>query len=195
MLATLTHQYFSHEDWIYERKLDGLRCLALKAQGQVTLYSRNEKKLNATYPELVAAFEKQPTDNFLIDGKIVALDTKRCSFSLLQKRMNVQNPTQEMLDIPIFFYAFDLPFEQNQDLRKKPLISRKNRLKQLLKFTGPLRFCKHQREKGEKYFQEACRKHGEGLIAKKIDGPYLSKRSRLWLKFTCQNRQEFVIGG
>ncbi|GAB4187938.1 MAG: non-homologous end-joining DNA ligase [Simkaniaceae bacterium] len=195
MLATLTHNPFSDENWIYERKLDGIRCLALKKNGKVTLYSRNQEKINSTYPEIAEAFQKQSADNFLIDGEIVAFQGKQTSFSKLQKRMNVQEPTQEQLKIPVYFYAFDMPFGKNKDLRGKPLLERKNTLKETLRFNDPIRFTTHRKENGLQFLKEACQRKWEGLIAKEKNSHYISKRSKKWLKFKCQNQQEFVIGG
>ena len=92
MLATLTENYFSSNDWIYEEKFDGERCLAFKKHGKVRLVSRNGKSINVHYPEVVTALEKQSADNFIIDGEIVALNKKGVSdFGLLQGRMNIQD--------------------------------------------------------------------------------------------------------
>ncbi|MFW6210009.1 MAG: hypothetical protein ACOC4E_00775, partial [Patescibacteria group bacterium] len=58
MRATLTHDHFSDPDWLYERKLDGERCVVVKVESEVTLYSRNKHILNATYPEIVHAMKQ-----------------------------------------------------------------------------------------------------------------------------------------
>ena len=60
-LATLTDRRFSDPDWIFERKFDGMRCLAFRDGAQVRLQSRNRKSLNGTYPERVDALAAQPT--------------------------------------------------------------------------------------------------------------------------------------
>ena len=83
MLAKLTHNYFSDDTWIFERKLDGERCLCFKKNDKVQLKSRNKKELNDKYLELVRALHHQKTD-FIVDGEIVAFDGKRTSFSKLQ---------------------------------------------------------------------------------------------------------------
>ena len=86
MLATLTEDYFSRPDWIYEQKYDGERCLAYKQNGVVRLMSRNDNVINAKYPELVQALTAQKADNFIIDGEIVSLNKKGVSdFELLQR--------------------------------------------------------------------------------------------------------------
>src|SRR5271169_5584296 len=92
MLATLTEEYFSNKDWIFEQKYDGERCLAFKHNGKVMLKSRNKKIINDKYPDLVKALTKQAADNFIIDGEIVALNKKGVSdFQLLQGRINLSN--------------------------------------------------------------------------------------------------------
>lgn len=196
MLATLTHDHFSDPDWIYERKLDGERCLAVCKRKRVTLYSRNEKKLNTTYPELVDALEAQDASGYIIDGEIVAFDGNVTSFSLLQQRMQKKSREEARQAGPkVYFYIFDICYADGHDLSKVPLKDRKKVLKKLLDYSDPLRFTSYRREEGEKYHAEACRKGWEGIIAKRFDGPYRHSRSRDWLKFKCVNQQELIIVG
>ena len=68
MLATLRHAAFSRRGWLFEPKLDGVRCLALRS-GDIQLLSRNQKRLNEKYPELVEAFRGQPSDAFAVDRR------------------------------------------------------------------------------------------------------------------------------
>jgi ATP-dependent DNA ligase len=71
---------------------------------------------------------------------------------------------------------------------------RKQLLKGAFSFSELIRFVPHQDE-GEQFFEEACQKGWEGIIAKKADGAYVHGRSRDWLKFKCVQQQELVIGG
>lgn len=87
MLATVTEDRFSDEQCIFERKLDGERCLAMRDGKVVSLTSRNRKRLNATYPEIVDVLETQSCDRFLVDGEVVAFDGAVTNFS----RLNVRN--------------------------------------------------------------------------------------------------------
>ena len=91
MLATLTDKHFSDPNWIFERKLDGVRCLAFRKGREIRLLSRNQKNLNPTYPELEEAIEKQARDDFIVDGEIVAFDGEVTSFPRLQGRMHIGN--------------------------------------------------------------------------------------------------------
>src|SRR5205823_715628 len=56
-------------------------------------------------------------------------------------------------------------------------------------------FTRHRNRDGESFYNEACSKGWEGLIAKRADSPYEHRRSKFWLKFKCVNEQEMVIGG
>jgi DNA ligase D-like protein (predicted ligase) len=194
MLATLTDERFSSPDWIYERKFDGERCLVFRKGDEVRLMSRNRKKLNSTYPELVDALEQQTDDDFVADGEIVAFEGKLTSFSRLQNRMHSE-PEEDSQKVKVYFYLFDLMHLADADLTKLPLRSRKALLRKLCKFEGPIRFTTHINEDGERYWRDACKKGWEGVIAKDANSTYEHSRSRKWLKFKCVNEQEFVIGG
>ena len=70
MLATLTEESFSREGWLFEPKLDGERCLALRHGRAVDLFSRNQKRLNEKYPELVSALETQKSSTFVLEVRL-----------------------------------------------------------------------------------------------------------------------------
>lgn len=196
MLATLTHDYFSDPGWIFEPKLDGERCLAFHDGRGSRLLSRNRKRLDDAYPELVEALEGAGDQRWIVDGEIVALADGISSFSRLQQRIGIRDPDQaRATGIKVYLYLFDILHLDGYDLTQLGLRRRKQLLKKALKFKDPLRFTPHRNEHGEAYHDEACRKGWEGVIAKAADAPYVHGRSRQWLKFKCGNRQEFVIGG
>jgi DNA ligase D-like protein (predicted ligase) len=199
MLATLTKNYFSNDDWLYEHKFDGERCLAFKKNGVVTLKSRNNNILNGQYPELVTALAKQSADNFILDGEIVSLNTKGVSdFELLQSRMNIQEYSKELFGqkkIMVSYCIFDLPYIDGYDIRAVPLYARKELLKNLLNYNKTLVYSEHVIGKGIPFFKKACHAQWEGLIAKRIESEYTGTRSRDWLKFKCIMQQELIICG
>lgn len=196
MLAKLSHEIFSDKNWIYERKLDGERVLIFKKGNKISLKSRNKKELNETYPEIMESIKDQGSENFIIDGEMVAFDGKITSFSKLQTRMHLKDPKEiKESKTRVYFYAFDIIYFEDYDLTKLALTHRKAILKEALKFNDPLRFTPHRNKNGEKYHKEACEKGWEGLIAKKADSEYVHQRSPNWLKLKCVNQQEFVIGG
>src|SRR6195256_3590037 len=84
MLATLTHERFSREGWLFEPKWDGERCLAFRRGADLNLFSRNRIQLNARYPEVVEAVHRQQAASFIADGEIVTFEDGITSFSKLQ---------------------------------------------------------------------------------------------------------------
>jgi bifunctional non-homologous end joining protein LigD len=196
MLAQLTRDYFSDPDWIYERKLDGERCLVYRDGGRIRLLSRNQQNLNNPYPELVEALKNQEPDSFIADGEIVAFEGAITSFSRLQQRMHIQDPQEARESgVAVYYYLFDLLYLQGFDLTQVKLRDRKQVLKAAFTYTDPLRYMNHRNEQGESYLEDACRKGWEGIIAKDARSSYLSSRSKKWLKFKCGKQQEFIIGG
>jgi DNA ligase D-like protein (predicted ligase) len=188
MKAVLSDQPFSDPDWIFERKLDGIRCIAIKDDSGVSLMSRTAHRMNDQFPEIAEALEREPASHFVADGEVVAMRDGVSSFELLQQRHRRR--------VPVYYYVFDLPRLDGDDLRPLPLRERKARLRRALRFEGPVRFNPHRNgEHGEELFSEACRKGLEGVIAKRADSPYTGKRSRDWLKLKCHAEQELVIGG
>jgi DNA ligase D-like protein (predicted ligase) len=197
MKAVLSNEPFSDPNWIFERKLDGVRCLAVREDGAVQLVSRTGRNMNGSYPELVEALERERAGDFVADGEVVAFDGPVTSFARLQGRMQLSDPqAARRTGIPVFLYVFDLLRHEGEDLRPLPLRERKARLRRALSFHGPVRFTPHRNEHGEELFRDACRRGLEGVIAKRADSPYRSGgRSRDWLKLKCHHEQELVIGG
>lgn len=197
MLATLTEDYFSSADWIYERKLDGVRVLALKDSRGVRLYSRSRILQNETYPELFDALAAQPASRFVVDGEVVAFAGKQTSFSLLQGRLGLSSSAAaRATGIGVDYHLFDLLHLDGYSTRGLPQLERKRLLKDLFAYNDPLVYTEHRLEKGEEFLKDACSAGWEGLIAKRADGVYEpGRRSRDWLKFKCSQGQEFVIAG
>ena len=195
-LATLTNDRFSDPAWVYERKFDGERCLAYRSGGSTRLLTRNQQRVNDTYPELAEALDAQERTDFVVDGEVVAFDGDETSFSRLQQRLGVHQPTDALrAAVPVIFYIFDVLWADGEDVRPLPLRERKRILHGLLTFDGPLRYTQHRTHDGVKYYEYACAQGWEGLVVKRADAPYRAGRSKDWLKFKCQNNQEFVIGG
>jgi DNA ligase D-like protein (predicted ligase) len=195
-LATLTHERFSDPAWIFERKLDGERCLAFAGPAAVRLMSRSQREITSTFPEVARALTAQRDGGLVLDGEVVAFDGAQTRFAQLQQRLGVANPGESLLRaVPVYYYLFDVLYAGGRDTRHLPLRERKELLEGALRFRGRLRYTEHRERDGEAFWEQACRDGWEGLIAKRADAPYRSGRSRDWLKFKCENAQEFVIGG
>ena len=196
MLATLTDRRDFGDDWLLERKFDGERCVAHKDGDEVRLESRTAKDLTGTYPEVRAAVAGQPDRQLLLDGEVVAFDGEQTSFSRLQQRLGIRSPSPERVAAyPVVFCVFDVLEVDGDDLRERPLLERRARLTSALRPGAALQLSEAWRDDSQRRFEQACRAGWEGLIAKRGQAPYVSGRSRDWLKLKCVWEQEFVIGG
>jgi DNA ligase D-like protein (predicted ligase) len=196
MLATLTDERFSREGWLFEPKWDGERCLAFRRGRELSLLSRSRILLNAKYPEITMALDRQHRDSFIADGEIVTFKNGITSFAKLQQRMQIEHPSADLLRrVPVWFYLFDLLYLDGYDTRRVPLRYRKEVLRNTFEYKGSLRFTEHRETEGEAYYGKACSLGWEGVIAKDGASEYVSRRTRDWLKFKCSKAQEFVVGG
>ena len=196
MLATLTDRRDFGDDWLLERKFDGERCVARRDGGRVRLESRTGKDLTGTYPEVCAAVAGQRDRQFVLDGEVVAFDGEQTSFTRLQQRLGSTTPSRERVAAyPVVFCVFDLLELDGNDLRDRPLLERRARLTAAIRPGAALQLSESWRDDSLRRFAQACRAGWEGLIAKRAQAPYVSGRSRDWLKLKCVWEQEFVIGG
>ncbi|MEB8386753.1 DNA ligase D [Rhodobacteraceae bacterium KMM 6894] len=189
-LATLVDSAPEGDDWLHEMKFDGYRCLAALGKGGTRLYTRSGKDWTDRFHALDGAFDALPCDTALIDGEVMAARINGSAFSSLQKALKQGTP--------LVFFAFDLLELDGKDLRKAPLIERRDRLALLLGDAppdGPIRFSAHIVGNGPKVFAHACKAGAEGIISKRIDAPYRGTRTKSWRKVKCTRRQEFVIVG
>ena len=179
-------------DWVYELKFDGIRALAIKDGRTIQLISRNEKKLNDRFPEIVQAAADFDADECVVDGEVVAMDEEgRSSFQLLQRT------ELDGKDALLAFYVFDLLQLNGHSLINVPLTLRKDALMRLIPPSGDvIRFSGALGTDAKTLLPEIQRRSLEGLIGKQRDSVYESgRRSGTWIKLKCVTEQEFVIGG
>ena len=195
MKPVLVAEPFDDPDWLFDRKLDGERCGALRRGGKVTLLSRTGLPLGAAYPEVADALAVDGPD-LLIDGEIIAFKGNQTSFSQLQQRMGIRDPERARHSrVRVYYYIFDILELDGEDVRPLPLLERKARLRRTVEFRGHLRSTPYRRTNGVDAFKYACAHGWEGVIAKRAGSPYVPKRSRDWLKVKCAHGQELVVGG
>lgn len=190
-LATLDSAVPQGEEWLHEIKYDGYRVLVIRRAGELQLLSRSGLDWTQKLARLARACQRLKADNFILDGELVVQDDQGVSdFQALQMALRDQD------DSGLVYFAFDLPFAGGQDLRALPLIERKSHLKDLLQSADPmLHYSDHIVGPGEDFYTQACAQGLEGIISKRSDARYESRRSRTWLKIKCSQRQELVIAG
>ena len=192
-LCTAVEQPPSGRSWCHEIKFDGYRGQLRVEDGEATLKTR--KGLDWTRKFAAIVKEARALPNVMIDGEIVALDHNGApSFSALQAALS-DGKTDDLV-----FFAFDLLFADGLDLRRLPLIERKARLEKCLvggkrKKTSSIRYVEHFAGDGDSVLQSICRLDLEGVVSKKLDSPYSSRRSESWTKAKCRAGHEVVIGG
>jgi bifunctional non-homologous end joining protein LigD len=197
MLSTGADRPPPGTDWVYERKLDGVRLIAVRAKGRTRLYSRIQRDNTGTFPEIAAAFDVAAEGDLVVDGEVVALDGDATSFGLLQSRLGISDPRRALaVGTPVVFFVFDLLTYAGQDLTQLPLESRRRVLAEAITFVEPLRLSEERTGNVEDLLAEARTRGWEGLIAKRTGSRYEpGRRSSHWLKLKVVLEQEFVIGG
>ena len=177
--------------WGHEIKFDGYRMQLRIEDGKVSLKTR--KGLDWTEKFAAIAKQARSLPDALIDGEIVALDDAGVpEFSALQAALS-EGKTGKLI-----FFAFDLLFAEDMDLRALPLRDRKERLKQLLEENSKgenIRYVEHFEVDGERIMESAREMKLEGIVSKKLSAPYRSGRTDSWTKAKARAGQEVVIGG
>jgi bifunctional non-homologous end joining protein LigD len=171
MAATLTRERFTGPEWVFERKLDGIRLLAFKNGAEVRLLTRNQLVRNAWYPEFVAAIAALPVRDAVLDGEATGMFGAR-----------------EVAG----YHLFDVLWLDGADVTALPLDARRSLLS-ALPLPPPLFLV--PRLDQPRPWEIACAEGWEGVIAKRRDAPYEHRRSRNWFKMKCEASQELVVGG
>jgi bifunctional non-homologous end joining protein LigD len=214
MLASLADAPLADPQLVYEPKYDGIRAsVEIDEKGHVRLWSRLGNEKTQQFPEIAAAIEawaraRKPPRELVLDGEIVALDSKGepTGFQQLQGRINVLEAQRSRPSSPsspsVAFIAFDILREGRTDLRDRPLLERRAILERVFSSAttrrGPaiLRISEMTRGDGRELYKRALAKGWEGLIAKQANSVYQSgKRSPDWRKLKIVHEQEFVISG
>ena len=181
-------------DWLHEIKYDGYRIAARVGDDGVRLFSRNGLDWTRRFSAVSEALAALSSTGTWLDGEAVVFDERGVSdFGALQRALKGRPED-------VAYVAFDLLFEDGQDLRELALTERKRRLERLLKrggrkLHGVVRFGDHIEGRGEAVFEEACLQGLEGLVSKRAGSSYAGRRTHSWLKAKCGRRQEFVVGG
>ena len=195
-LATLVDAVPSGNAWMHEIKFDGYRALVAAAGEKVVVYTRSGLDWTDKFAPLARTIAALDLPSCLIDGEIVAYGKDgNPDFSSLQQVLKRGHGAQTD-KTPLSFHAFDLLEVDGEDLTGLTNVERKERLDALLgSAQPPIHVADHVIGAGEKLFAAMCAAGQEGIISKRIDGKYASRRSKAWVKVKCILRQEFVIVG
>ncbi len=191
-LATLVDKPPAGPGWVYELKFDGYRIVARVAREDVRLFTRNGNDWSARLGGLREEIRSFGLACAWLDGEIVVLDEKGVpDFQRLQQAFDTSSRAG------IVYYVFDLPYYGGYDLRRVPLVERRELLRQVLESrpSERVRFSQSFEGGARELLEGACAGGLEGLVGKRADAGYTSTRSMSWIKLKCTRRQEFVICG
>ena len=179
MAATLTQERFIGPEWIFERKLDGIRLLAFKQEQDVRLFSRN--RLRQNIPSVAEAIANLPPHELILDGEVTWGPSTRDDESARSGPAG-----------GVAYHVFDIMWLDGRDVTSLPLDARRALLSGL-PLQSPLQRVAAVDD--PKPWERACSQGWEGVIAKRRDSSYEHRRSPHWLKMKCEATQEFVVGG
>ena len=190
----------SSDDWLFEIKWDGVRAIVSIDHGRLRMVSRNGRNIDRQYPELSILPHHVKAKTAILDGEIAALDDRGLpSFELLQRRITVGDASSIALlarKTPVVFFAFDLLYLNGRDLRGIPLIERKRLLKEVLAPGDLVRYSDHFAGNGPELFAAAKAQGLEGIVGKRANSFYESRRTADWVK--CEDHRivgSFVLCG
>lgn len=178
------------EGWLREIKYDGYRTQFILENGTARAFTRNGYDWTERYKPLAAAVETLPCDSAILDGEVVVLNADgKPDFGALQRS------TGKSVE-GLAFVAFDLLHRDGVDLRRHPLIERKQALEGLLPRLSPrLRHCEHLEIDGKSFFSAVDAMNLEGMVSKRLDSRYKSGRSATWIKTKCYQTSVFGLAG
>jgi DNA ligase D-like protein (predicted ligase) len=190
-LAQLVDAAPDGDGWLHEIKYDGYRMHARLDRGAVTLLTRTGLDWTHKYPAIAKAVAGLDARHAFLDGELCGVGPDGItSFNIVQLASDSGNAAA------LVFFLFDLLDLDGEDLRPRPLIERKERLRRLLANAAPcLHYSDHVVGQGPAFYEKACAMHVEGIVSKRIDAPYSPGNRGLWRKVKCLNRAEFVVVG
>lgn len=197
MLLNEVKEPFDDKDYIYELKLDGIRCIAYLGK-DVVLQNKRFKDVSSIYPELMG-MSKCVKKNTVLDGELVVLSNGKPDFYALQKRSLMTNIFRIQLAAkknPVQFAAYDILYHDGKDLTDKPLVERKAILQAKVSEENGLSISRYIEERGIAFFNLAKEQDLEGIVAKKKDGLYhIGKRTSDWIKIKVMQDEDLLILG
>lgn len=189
MLLSKADTAFNDSNYIVEWKQDGWRMIVSKWNGQIKLFSRHHNEFTSVFKEFQ---DIEIPDNTIIDCELIAVDENgKCNFELLQNQYRSKFRTA-----PLQLVAFDILYNEGKDVRKKPLMERKQLLEQVIQPSNKLIISKYiDGLYAEQYFELIKQHELEGIVMKDKTSTYESKRSDKWLKVINYQREKVSISG
>ena len=199
MLIGLQKEPFDDEDYIFELKLDGMRCIAYLEPAGTDLRNKRDLRLLSKVPEL-SEIHKQVKGTCILDGELSVIRNGRTDFYEIQKRVMTANQTKirlAALRYPACFTAFDILYLDGKETNMLPLMERKKLLKSVvLQEDERFAVSRYIEGQGKALFDLTGERRLEGIVAKKKDSKYFfDKRTKDWIKIKNMVEEDLVVCG
>jgi len=198
MLIAENQSPFDSTDYIYELKLDGIRCIAYLDNSGTELRNKRNKHLNDIYPEL-REIHKQVNTRCILDGELLILNDGKPDFFELQRRSLMSNKFKIQLSaqkLPVCFIAFDILYHKNIQTTACPLLQRKELLSSAVSESQGFAISRYIETEGMSLYDAAKQQNLEGIVAKRIDSKYyFGKRTKDWIKIKALLDEDFIVCG
>ena len=204
MEATRVDKLPDGDEWQFEPKWDGFRCLVFRKGQTVALQSKSGQPLTRYFPELVQAFQSLPSHAFVLDGEIVVTQGGRLSFDALLLRIHPAASRVAKLasDTPATFIAFDLLYDSSKEtaLMSRPLVDRRTHLERFFSSLPDnpliqLSPVSRDRTIASRWFTDLGAYGLDGIMAKKIHEPYHAGDREAMMKVKHVKTADCVVGG
>lgn len=198
MLIARMQEPFDDENWVYELKLDGCRCLGYFDGDSVLLRNKRNMELLPRFPEL-EGIGNRVEGKKILDGELVVLKGGAPDFYELQRRTMMTDKFKIQMAAsmnPASFVAFDCLYTDGKQVMDQPLLSRKEMLQKAVKEDARIAVSRFVHSEGVALFRLADEKELEGVVAKRSDSLYYpGKRTKDWIKFKRMADEDFVVCG
>jgi ATP-dependent DNA ligase len=191
------------DEWQYEPKWDGFRCIAFREATEVFLQSKAGQPLARYFPDVAKALLSLPAKKFAVDGELVIEVDGRLSFDELQLRLHPAASRVQKLAAahPATFILFDLLADETaKTLLELPLRKRRDALERFgnknLKRQSAIRLSPATTSlaQAKKWFAKVGG-NLDGIIAKQLDAPYASGERTAMVKVKNIRSVDCVVGG
>jgi bifunctional non-homologous end joining protein LigD len=185
--------------WAFEIKWDGVRAIAFVQGGRLILKARSGRDITPRYPELRPIAAALAGREVVLDGEVVAFDGARPSFQKLQSRMHLtsEHAVRRLArEDPVSYIVFDLLYLDGRSLLDLRYDERRAKLAEL-ELSGPTwQAPAHHVGDGAALLEATRAQQLEGVIAKRLDCPYLpGRRTQGWVKVKNICSSDVVVGG
>lgn len=198
MLIAEQKEPFNSEDYIFELKFDGIRCIAYFDNSSVDLRNKKDVKIGPLFPELNDIY-KQVNQKCILDGELIVTVNGKPDFYEVQRRIILRDRFKIKLSadkLPATFIAYDILYLENKQLTSLPLLERKELLETTVSENERFALSRYIDEKGIDLYNLVVTQELEGVVAKHKESKYyFNKRSKDWVKIKNEQDDDYIICG